>query len=393
MSRCWVALPALLLLASIAAPALAQESPACEQARRIVAEVEGQMASEKPDTTRLLARLTTARDLCSTLGEAWRLSACLAESTGDSRKAQMYRDRAVLSGVVDVSCPRPGEAAAKPTPRPLGPVQDKHALLIGIGQFADPMISRLAFAAKDAKDVRDALVSPTLGRFPPENVELLTDQAATRAGILAALQRLILRAGEDDLVVLYLSSHGSPNEASQGLLGVGSIVTHDTKLDQLYLDSLAFEDFSRRVSLVKARRKVLLLDTCYSAQALPAGAAGGKNLRAVAGVSEETAKLFLSSEGTYFISSSADAEQSWESKDIENSYFTYYLLEALRQGKEPPTLSQVFRYLATKVTDAVIRDKNAKQTPQFHPATALASADLRLGAASLRALSAAETKP
>jgi hypothetical protein len=88
----------------------------------------------------------------------------------------------------------------------------------------------------------------------------------------------------------------------------------------------------------------------------------------------------VSEEGTYVITSSGDRERSWESDKLRNGFFTYFLIEALKQwqGDAPPTIRQVFGYLAPRVRDAVAREKAAAQNPQMFPRNT--AEDLRIGA-------------
>ena len=361
--------------------ASAQESAGCRQARQIVAEVARLYAADHPDHFSLLNRLATARDLCPSFGEAWKYSACSARALGQEAKARVYTDRAVLNGVSDLDCGAGGGGAKPPAPTELGPIRDKYALVVGIGAFKDSSIPKLRYTAKDARDFHDFLVDSEGGRFDPGHVKLLVDADATREGILKAVQWIFLRAQEQDLVVIYVSSHGSPREGDLGLQGVGYIVTYDTNRENMFIDALEFQDFSEKIALIKARRKVTFLDTCYSGQALRPGE---KNLAITSlGVSADTARLFISSEGSYLITSSNSTEQSWESDRLQNSFFTYYLLSALRQGKEPPTLKDVFADLSRKVSVEVLREKAARQHPQLHPATG--PADLRIGASPILA--------
>lgn len=370
-----------LAAAGLAAPAAAQESAGCRQARLIVAEVARLHGSDHPNHASLLNRLATARDLCPSFGEAWKYSACSARALGQEAKARVYTDRAVLNGVQDLGCGASGGTPAKtPLLANLGPIHDKYALVVGIGTFKDRNIPKLRYTAKDARDFRDFLVDPQGGRFDPDHVELLVDESATRERILKALQKLFVRAQEKDLVLIYVSSHGSPQQGELGLQGVGHIVTYDTSLEDLFIGALEFQDFSEKVALIKARRKVTFLDTCYSGQALRSGE---KNLSVTSlGVSAETARLFTSSEGSYLITSSDSTERSWESDRLQNSFFTYYLLSALKQGKEPPTLKEAFADLSRKVSAGVLAEKEARQSPQLHPATG--PADLRIGAPPLQ---------
>lgn len=367
-ANCWRpiegALLVLALACAVAAPAAAQ-SAACNRAKAIVAEVRELAASPDADHKAILQKLKTAHQLCPTLGDAWKYAYCSALAIGDQQNARIYKDRAVFNGASRFECENAGGVAANQLP-PLPPyVRRKYALVIGIGRFRDPAISRLQYAAKDARDFAALLADPKHGNFDPAHITLLTDENATRANILNALQQLFLQAREDDLVVTYVSSHGSEARQEQGLGGIGYIVTHDTMSRNIWVDALEYQDFARKTSLIKARRKVTFLDTCFSGEASKRGA------KALAiegvGVGEQTAKMFLSGEGTFVITSSKDDERSWESEKIQNSYFTYYLVQALKRSTDPPTVKEVFDYISAKVPDAVARDKQAPQHPQMLP--------------------------
>jgi hypothetical protein len=266
---------------------VASESPACNQARAIVEEVGRLWDGGQVDHRSALGRLSMARDLCPALGEAWRLSYCSANALGDQQRARIYRDRAIFSGIAELECgTEPGGQAPPP-----GPVRSKYALLVGIGRFSDPSIPGLRYAAKDAHDLRAVLIDPRFGNFPADNVTVLVDQEATRANILKALNRISLAARPDDLVLLFFSSHGSPRRDGAGLQGIGYIVTFDSTQQELFLNALEFTDLSEKVASIQARRKVTLLDTCYSGQS---GRRGDKALVLEGyGVGSREASLFL----------------------------------------------------------------------------------------------------
>lgn len=359
------------MLLCLPARATAAQSAGCNRAKAIVKEVRELYETPQPDHRAILEKLRTAQQLCPTLGEAWKYAYCSALATGDAANARRFRDLAVFNGVSQFDC----GAAAESAPAPLSPyVRRKYALVIGIGRFRDGHIPQLQYAAKDATDFAALLTDPQYGNFDRANVTLLTDAEATRAAILNALQQLILRAQEDDLVVTYVSSHGSPQKEETGLKGVGYIVTYDTTLDAPWLDGIEYQDFYGKNALIKARRKVAFLDTCYSGQARKRGE---KALSIDLGVDERTAKMFVSGEGTYVITSSKDNERSYESETIRNSYFTHYVIEAMKRSEEPQTVKQIYDYIASRVPEAVARDKQAPQHPQLHAAAG--PADVRIG--------------
>jgi hypothetical protein len=347
-----------------AAPAAAQSS-ACNRAQAIVEEVKGMVQSGTPDHRAILQKLSTATQLCPTLSQAWKYQYCSALATGDAASARYFKDRAIFNGVSKFDCAGTGA----PPPKPVLPsyVRQKFALVIGISKFTDKAIEPLEFAAKDANDFAAVLRDPRYGRFPPDNVTVLTDEKATRANILNEVQRLILLTREEDLVVVYVSSHGSPEQEDQGLKGTGYIITHDTQIKNLWVEAVGYQDFTEKLSRIPARRKVTFLDTCYSGIA---SRRGGKAMTIDGGIDAKTAKMFLSGEGTVVIASSGVNEQSWESETIHNSYFTHFLMAALKQpAPEPLNVKALFDYVSQKVADTVAREKGAAQHPRMQPET------------------------
>lgn len=76
-----------------------------------------------------------------------------------------------------------------------------HAVVVGVG--AD-----LPTTVNDAEGLASILRDPERCAYPPEQIQLLTAEQATRDHVLAALDRLIEAATEDAMVVVYYSGHG-----------------------------------------------------------------------------------------------------------------------------------------------------------------------------------------
>jgi hypothetical protein len=146
--------------------------------------------------------------------------------------------------------------------QPPGPVRQRWALVVGVGRFLHG-VQPLEFASRDAHSYYQFLVDPTRGRFPRENVILLLDENATRANVSQALEQLRRQAGEDDLVTVYVSSHGSPPDKR----GAVNIVTYDTEVkprERIWHTSVTEEMLRDFVENLRAKRLVMVLDTCYS---------------------------------------------------------------------------------------------------------------------------------
>jgi hypothetical protein len=237
---------------------------------------------------------------------------------------------------------------------PESAVGDKWALVVGISKFKDPSIN-LQYAAKDAADFAQYLTKEA--GFAPDHVKLLTDEEATEKHIMSELGSKWLPhvAAPDDMVVIFISSHGSP--ADMDVNGVNYIVAHDSELDDLYTTAIEMQDLVGTIARrIHAKRIVLLLDSCHSGAVTP----GAKGIKRTA--ANFDLKEVALGNGQFVISSSQQDQVSWELKSQPNGAFTYCLLNVLRKEKDAP-LPEVFRGLKDSVQQTVLRERGVLQTP------------------------------
>src|SRR5690242_5298761 len=110
----------------------------------------------------------------------------------------------VMTVVLLFFCLCSARAQSVPDAASPGAAPKKFALVIGIDKYE---ISPLLGCVKDAERFRDALVS--YGGFRQENIETLTDEAATYKAILQSILRNYQKAQPGDLFVFYFSGHGT----------------------------------------------------------------------------------------------------------------------------------------------------------------------------------------
>ncbi|MDZ4835151.1 MAG: caspase family protein [Candidatus Melainabacteria bacterium] len=236
------------------------------------------------------------------------------------------------------------------------PVKDKWALVIGISKFQDRQIN-LKYPSKDAKDFYNYLIED--GQFAKNHVILLTDEKATRANILSVIGDTWLPrvANPDDLVVIYISSHGSPADMDVG--GVNYLVAHDTKSECLYATGIPLQDLMRIIKRrVHCDRVVIILDACHSG----AASADSKGLYRSGNVD---ASQMVAGTGQLVIASSKPDQISWEGKAYENGVFTRHLIESLKLKGNQTKLGQAFEYMKDKVQQEVLMERGQLQTPEL----------------------------
>jgi hypothetical protein len=139
----------------------------------------------------------------------------------------------------------------------------KRALLIGINDYAMPAVPDLRGAVSDVERVR-RLLETRMG-FPSSAITTLTDARATRAAILAAIDRLVAESQPDDVVYFHYSGHGSQVRDRDGDEADGldeTIVAHDSR--QPGVPDITDDELDRRFDRLRTRRALLVFDSCHS---------------------------------------------------------------------------------------------------------------------------------
>lgn len=207
-------------------------------------------------------------------------------------------------------------------------IGNRWAVVIGISEYlhANKGISPLRFAHKDADAFLNFIQSPEGGGFAPANTRLLLNDQATTPNIKSTLFTFLKQAKEDDLVIIYIASHGAPESGRPDNL---YLITYDTDPDDLA--STAFPMWDMETALKRyiiADRVVVLADACHSA-----GVGGEAGLRSVGNanlINTYLANLQKTKPGRAIITASEANQLSREGEQWGgHGVFTHYLLEGL----------------------------------------------------------------
>jgi hypothetical protein len=349
-------LVAFFLLASICRAA-EQCSAARDEMVRALERVTARATNDELEDALQLLKQSTGQ--CPSLGDAWYYRSLFERKLGHTRLADYSAGKAELLGS-EARDQRldPFTLAAPPGEPPSKRIRDKWAVVVGIAQFRDPRLN-LTYPGKDARDFAAVLTNPKYGRFNPDHVHLLTDGDATTVRIKTELNWLARMAKPDDLALIYLSSHGSPHD--KDIADVNYIYTYDTnvadKEDGLYATALPMVEVANVVrNRIKARHATVFLDTCHSAGMLASGMPS-------ASASQQTLDRFREGVGRVIITSSQESEKSYESDDLQNGYFTYFLIDALKKGNGLTPVAQIYTYVKTQVSKRVQQVEKVTQTP------------------------------
>jgi WD40 repeat protein/uncharacterized caspase-like protein len=214
------------------------------------------------------------------------------------------------------------------------------------------------------------------GRFARVEVKVLADEKATRDAILAG-RALFAQAGPDDTVVVLLAGHGLRSARDEFYFA-----SYDVAFDKPEGRGVPYSEIDAFFDQTRARRRLLLMDACYSGEldapaAAPAPAiaqadpkdAPGIKLRGVtlrkSRRSAESAATVLESlyadlrrgSGAVVIAAAAGVEQAAERSDLEHGVFTYALLEGMKNpaadtnGDGEVQVSELLRFVQRRVRE------------------------------------------
>ena len=371
------------------------------------------------DALQLLKRASAE---CAELGDAWYYRSLIEARLGHAPLAKFAADKARLVGSEALSqglqpftlataplmVASAGErglkagAASSATPAPVSNLQQKWALVIGVGSFADPNIPKLHYTLSDAQAFAEVLTDPAVGKFPKANVHTLTDRGATTQAIKEQLNWIARSAQPNDIVVIYLATHGSPRKLDS-VGGLNYLLTYDTQIrsisqpdeDALYSTALPMVELSNAVATrMRALRTLVVLDTCYSGGAANNAARMMGPGIANAAPSAEALTRMSQGAGRIVLAASRVDQESLESDTLQHGYFTYFLLKSLRESKGMLPLSQVFASVQQQVSERVAADHrpgNVRQDPVMDRSSA--EADFALGVPVLTAEKARAQSP
>lgn len=249
----------------------------------------------------------------------------------------------------------------------------KFAAIIGVSryQFRDAGLNDLQYADADARAIRDFLLQPNGGGFKPADIIYLENSGATTDLVRDALMRFLPKAAANDLVFIYIASHGSPDPFEPQKL---YFLMNDTKVANMPKTGLGMAELQELLDhMVKAQRVVVFIDACHSAGIAGPRLVTGRQLERLENnifnlyaskLSTETGRAVLTSSDVNEIS---EEGANWGGG---HGVFTWALLEGLRGAADANrdhivTAGEAFNYVSNQVR----RETNSRQNPRALAAT------------------------
>ncbi len=151
-------------------------------------------------------------------------------------------------------------ASAETLVRPA--IGKRWAVIIGISDYADSRIRALRYADDDAAAFHEFLLSPEGGSVPAEQMKLLLNEEATSDAIRDALFVFLQSAAPNDMVTVYVASHGAPDPSRPANL---YILPYDTDVDAIASTAFPMWDFKTAMRRqIASEQVVVITDACHS---------------------------------------------------------------------------------------------------------------------------------
>lgn len=224
------------------------------------------------------------------------------------------------------------------------------AVVIGIEGYQN--IPKSDFSYDDAKLMKE--YATALG-FKERNIELLTDERATKSSIEKTLEAWLKnKAKAESRVFVYYSGHGAPDPAT----GEAYLVPYDGDPNYLSVTGYPLKRLYDNLGKLQVAEVIIVLDSCFSG-------AGGRSVLAKGSRPLVMTTSTISIPSNIAVLSATQGTQiSTSSPEKGHGVFTYHFLKALNDGQK--TLSEIYTYIKPLVEDDA-KTLNISQSPSISP--------------------------
>jgi WD40 repeat protein len=229
--------------------------------------------------------------------------------------------------------------------------RDIYFLGFGISQYQDGSLN-LAYADKDVLDLADHFKKYT-NKTRKVYFKTFINQEVTAENIMKS-KAFLEKAKTDDIIILFIAGHGVYEKTTEATY---YFLTYQSNLTNLAKTAISFEQVESLLSGLSSRNKLFLMDTCESGeleenkgnQLLAQAESRGIKARTTRSIhlvrKKKKTRSFLYNKDRYIyndlrrrtgaiiFSSSRGGELSYESKKIENGFFSQEIINALNNKR------------------------------------------------------------
>ncbi|NUQ65018.1 MAG: caspase family protein [Pirellulales bacterium] len=265
------------------------------------------LVNGKAYTAKNIAREEQGADGVQRLSERhWVLSRNVRLAPGDNEIGVLASTEKAASEPVSVRVTYRESVAPDDAPR-------LFLLAVGISKYRDERFN-LQFADRDAREFAEAWQSQKGGLYRDVQSRVLLNDQAIEPAVLDAMQWLVDSAEENDVALVFFSSHGVC-DANQNYY----LATHGIDTERIRSTALSWRDVQGMILDLRCRRLLMFVDTCHGG-----GVAGTSPV-----VMDRMRDLSKQDVGAVLFASCAPQAKSLEDPAWQHGAFTKALLDTL----------------------------------------------------------------
>lgn len=207
-------------------------------------------------------------------------------------------------------------------------------LLVGFSEYPKDAkhLSPLPAVKNNINDMENIFLDPEIIGIPRENIAKIIDEG-TNADVARRIYEYAKAA--EDTFILYYSGHGLIGKASPELY----LATSETSEESADFTALPFNKVRQAINESPAKKKILIIDCCFS----------GRALKEVMGSKTNLLQSQMDIKGTYAMASAPANKLAIAPEGARHTAFTGELIRALGQGidnqKDTLTLADIFDHI------------------------------------------------
>ena len=232
-----------------------------------------------------------------------------------------------------------------------------YLLTVAINQYRDRQL-QLKYAVPDAQIITKGFIEQKKSLYQDIFTFNLFDGDVTKDGLKSSFEKLASQVQADDVFVFYIAGHGVTYDEDGDYYYLPSDFRY-TSSESIAKNGISKNDLTRCLSLIKAGKTLVLMDTCNSGSFLSASSRGMSEKTAIDRLTRAT--------GQATIVASSDSQSAMEGYE-GHGIFTYILVEGLNgkadaDGDGFITLQELSSYVEEEVPRRSFDKWGYEQTP------------------------------
>lgn len=197
-----------------------------------------------------------------------------------------------------------------------------YILSVGVSQYKDNNFN-LKSADNDAMVLPNSFREVAQSVYGEVKVTLLTNQQASKKGVLQALENLVNTTQKQDTVIIFLAGHGKTEK------GIYHFLPYDMDITDISNTGITDKDLALYAKKLPVTKVLILLDTCESGSAASnlqvAMARGSDDKKIIAQLAKQ--------KGAAVFSAASATQLAYEIKRIGHGILTYSIIQVLKNNR------------------------------------------------------------